>query len=85
MMDDKMELTYNLNSDYGTQLAVNDFEIESKGNTSKFIKGNTKRRLTKEELQENILKYCELEFYSVAEIAQFVDKDVDYLKEKGDS
>lgn len=77
--------TYHLNSDYGTQLAVNDFEIDSKRNTSKFIKGNTKRRLTKEELQENILKYCELEFYSVAEIAQFVDKDVDYLKEKGDS
>lgn len=33
-----------------------------------------------EELKQAILKFCELEFYSVAEISQHVGKDVSYLK-----
>lgn len=53
---------------------------DSKGNTSNVDKGNTKQRLSRDELQNNILKFCELEFYSVAEISQHVGKDVSYLK-----
>jgi predicted HTH transcriptional regulator len=54
----------------------------AKGNTSKDVKGYTKQRLSKEELQTNILKFCELEFYSISEIAKHVGKDVEYLKKK---
>jgi ATP-dependent DNA helicase RecG len=60
---------------------------EDKGNTSSSFKGNTsedegdtKQRLTKDELHKRILKICELDFYSVVEIAQRADKDVNYLK-----
>lgn len=80
--------TYHLNDKYRYQQAIKDFEgvdkentsSSVKGNTSKPTKGNSKQRLTKEELQNNILKYCELEFFSVAEIADHVGKDANYLK-----
>lgn len=53
---------------------------EAKGNTSAPAKENTKQRLTREELQIMILKFCALEFYSATEIASHVGKNVAYLK-----
>lgn len=74
--------TYKADKGNTSKKAKGNTSESSKGNTSKSGKVSPKHRLTKKELQHNILKCCESDFYSINEISKFVNKDVDYLKKK---
>ena len=61
---------------------VSNVDTSDLSNVDTLIKENHRNRLTKDELYNLILNYCEFEYKSIDEIAKNIQKDVKYLKNR---
>lgn len=61
---------------------ISNVDTSDISNVDTLTKENNRNRLTKDELHNLILNYCEFEYRSVDEIAKNIQKDVKYLKNR---